>query len=335
MNVQAPYRKYADLLADYFPYKVQKLPVDGGFTCPNRDGTKGRGGCSYCLNSSFHPAYGQSSLSITEQLEKGKRFFAGHYPNMKYLAYFQSFTNTYAPLTELKRKYEEALQVPDVVGLVISTRPDCLSDEVLHYLKQLHTSSFVILEIGVESCDDQILKAVNRCHTFSESEDAIERAAAVGIPVCAHVILGLSYFGTYTAREEALCLSKMPISSVKIHQLQILRGTKLAHLYDETQRQQTGESTISQQMFSYLSLSKYIDELGVFISHLRPDIAVERLVSQSPSELLIAPRWGMKPEAFQLCFEKHLTENGLFQGKFYDSFLRNVANKRTSNDIQY
>ena len=321
MNEQAPYRKYADFLAEYFPFKVQKLPVDGGFTCPNREGTKGRGGCSYCLNSSFHPPYGKSSLSITEQLEEGKRFFAGHYPYMKYLAYFQSFTNTYAPLTVLKDKFEEALRVHDVMGLVISTRPDCLSDEVLHYLKQLHTNSFVMLEIGVESCDDQILRAVNRCHTFSESEDAIERAAALGIPVCAHIILGLSHFGTYTAREEALHLSKTPISSVKIHQLQILRGTKMAHLYDEIQRKETSESTFCQQLFPCLSLSKYIDELGVFISHLRPDIAVERLVSQSPSELLIAPRWGMKPEAFQSHFEKHLTDNGLFQGKFYDSFL--------------
>lgn len=335
MIVQTPYRKYADLLAEYFPYKVQKLPVDGGFTCPNRDGTKGRGGCTYCLNSSFHPAYGPSSLSITEQLEQGKRFFAGQYPNIKYLAYFQSFTNTYAPLAELKLKYEEALRAPDVVGLVISTRPDCLSDEVLNYIQQLHKRSFVMLEIGVESTDDQILKAVNRCHTFSESEDAIGRAVALGIPVCAHIILGLSHFGTYTAREEALHLSKTPISSVKIHQLQILRGTKMAHLYDEVQRKQTSEPTYCQQMFPCLSLSKYIDELGVFISHLRPDIAIERLVSQSPSELLIAPRWGMKPEAFQLLFEKYLIDNNLFQGKFYDSFLCEVANKRTNNDKQY
>ena len=317
MNEQALYRKYADLLAGHFPYKVQKLPVDGGFTCPNRDGTQGRGGCLYCVNRSFHPSYGKPGLTITEQLERGKAFFEGQYKEMKYLAYFQSFTGTYAPLEELRQKYEEALAVSDVVGLVISTRPDCLPDEVLQYLQQLSKRVFMMLEVGVESCDDAVLSAMNRQHTFAETTDAISRAAALGLPVCAHVILGLSHLGTYSASDEAIHLSKLPISSVKIHQLQILRGTKLAHVYEECQMDVKFLSTKCQMPFRGLTLSEYLDELGVFVSHLRPDIAIERLVSQSPSEMLIAPRWGVKPDAFQLFFEKHLTEKGLLQGKFY------------------
>ena len=294
------YRKYADFLSQHFTYKVQKLPVDAGFSCPNRDGTKGRGGCTYCVNRSFHPDLGKTS--IREQLEAGKRFFDGQYSDMKYLAYFQSFTNTYAPLEELKRKYEEALAVEDVVGLVISTRPDCLGDEVLGYLEDLHQHTFVMVEVGVESTDDAVLKAVNRCHTFADSEEAIRRTAACGIPVCAHIILGLSQFGTLSTRDEALRASKTPISSMKIHQLQILRGTKMANIYAD---------------FPPLSLPKYLEELGDFISHLRPDIAIERLVSQSPSDLLIAPHWGIKPDAFQQLFEKYLREKEFYQGKFY------------------
>lgn len=317
MRKAALYRKYSDFLAGYFPYKVQKLPVDGGFTCPNRDGTRGRGGCAYCVNRSFHPSYGKAGLTITEQLVRGKEFFAGQYKEMKYLAYFQSFTGTYAPLDVLRQKYEEALSVPDVEGLVISTRPDCLPDEVLYYLQQLSKRAFVMLEIGVESTDDAVLRAMNRQHTFAETEDAISRAAALGIPVCGHVILGLAHFGTLLAHDEAARLSKTPISSVKIHQLQILRGTKLAHLYEESQQNVNKLSTFCQLGFHPLSLTEYLDELGDFVSHLRPDIAIERLVSQSPSDMLIAPRWGVKPDAFQLLFEKHLTENGLFQGKFY------------------
>ena len=309
MNEQALYRKYADLLAGYFPYKVQKLPVDGGFTCPNRDGTRGRGGCAYCVNRSFHPSYGKPGLTISEQLERGKEFFTGQYKEMKYLAYFQPFTGTYAPLEVLRQKYEEALAVSDVVGLVISTRPDCLPDDVLQYLQQLRKRVFVMLEVGVESTDDAVLRAMNRQHTFAETADAVSRTAALGIPVCAHIILGLSHFGTYTASDEALALSKLPISSVKIHQLQILRGTKLARYFEDNQA--------SNDAFHGLTLWEYLDELGDFVSHLRPDVAIERLVSQSPSDLLIAPRWGLKPDVFQLLFEKHLSENALFQGKFY------------------
>jgi len=307
-NMDTPmlYRKYADLLAEFFPYKVQKLPVDAGFTCPNRDGTKGRGGCTYCVNRSFHPAYGKSVLPIREQLERGKAFFAHQYPEVKYLAYFQSFTGTYAPLSELQQKYEEALDTTDVVGLVISTRPDCLSDEVLEYLEQLNQRTLAMLEIGVESTDDAVLKAVNRQHTYAETEDAINRAIAHGIPVCAHVILGLGSFGTLTVSEEALRLSKLPISSVKIHQLQVLRGTALAKIYRE-----------NPQALHTFTLDEYLDELGVFVSHLRQDIAIERLVSQSPSDLLIAPRWGVKPDAFQKLFENYLVEKGIWQGKFF------------------
>ena len=192
------YTEYGEFLRRAFPFKVQKISVNAGFTCPNRDGTKGWGGCTYCNNQTFNPAYCRTEKSVAEQLEEGKRFFARKYPDMRYLSYFQAYTNTYGELDDMMRKYEEALAVPGVVGIVIGTRPDCMPQPLLDYLAGLARRVFVMVEYGIESADDSTLARINRGHTFAETEEAVRRTAAAGIPVGGHVILGLPGEGHVT-----------------------------------------------------------------------------------------------------------------------------------------
>jgi len=310
------YEKYADLLHQYFPYKVQKLMLDAGFTCPNRDGTKGRGGCTYCVNKSFNPQYSDSKTSIATQITRGKKFFEGRYSDMRYLAYFQSFTGTYAPLDVLRSKYEEALAQSEVVGLVISTRPDCVSDEVLDYLAELAQCTFVMVEYGVESVRDEVLQGINRQHTYAEAVDAMKRTHERGLLMGVHYILGLPHGNTDLLKdsvevleeryaEEALEISRNPIQSIKIHQLQVLKGTLMNQ-----------EFTSCPEEFPLLHLDTYLQVLAVFIAHLRRGIAIDRLVSQSPPGLLVAPRWGLKPDNFALRLEEKMREKGVYQGKY-------------------
>ncbi|KAA6306046.1 Biotin synthase, partial [termite gut metagenome] len=185
------YRDFSEFLGHYFIYKVQKISLNAGFTCPNRDGIKGYGGCTYCNNQTFNPEYCNTEKTITRQLEEGKRFFSRKYPDMKYLAYFQAYTNTYAEIDKLKRKYEEALNTDRVVGLIIGTRPDCMPDSLLRYLEELNKSTFLLVEYGIETINDETLKRINRGHTFADTREAIERTAACGILTGGHVILGL------------------------------------------------------------------------------------------------------------------------------------------------
>ena len=179
MNREMLYNDLSGFLAMHFPCKVQKISINAGFTCPNRDGSVGYGGCTYCNNQTFNPAYCHTGKSVTQQLEEGKRFFVRKYPEMKYLAYFQAYTNTYGELEELKRKYEEALMVEDVVGLVIGTRPDCMPISLLDYLEELGKHIFVLVEYGIESTDDETLRRINRTYfcRFCRgcSEDCRER----------------------------------------------------------------------------------------------------------------------------------------------------------------
>ena len=185
------YNDYGTWIRRQFPYRVQKISIDAGFTCPNRDGRISTGGCIYCDNRTFNPSYCQRRHSVTQQLEEGKRFFAHKYPDMKYLAYFQAFTNTYAPLSQLKALYEEALQVDDIVGIVIGTRPDCVSDELLDYLAELNQRTFVLVEYGIESANNDTLLRINRGHSFEQSQEAIQRTKQRGLLTGAHIILGL------------------------------------------------------------------------------------------------------------------------------------------------
>ena len=300
------YNDYPTYFRTLFQERVQKLSIDGGFTCPNRDGSKGVGGCSFCNNESFNPGYCRAVRGITEQIEEGIRFFARKYKGQKYLAYFQAYTNTYGELEELKRKYEEALAVADVVGLVIGTRPDCMPDDLLDYLEELNKRTFVWIEYGIESTDDETLRRINRGHTFAEAEDAIVRTARRGMPVGGHVILGLPGEEREALIKQAEQLSRLPLTTLKLHQLQLIRGTRMASEYEKTP-----------ELFHLYSADEYIDLVIDYIEHLRPDLVLERFVSQSPKELLIAPDWGLKNYEFTEKVKKRMNERNAWQGKYY------------------
>lgn len=293
------WRDYGDFLREQFPYKVQKISVNAGFTCPNRDGTKGSGGCTYCNNRTFNPEYCRPVLTVTEQLEQGKRFFGRKYKDMRYLAYFQAYTNTYGDEEQLMRRYEEALSVPDVVGVVIATRPDCVSDTLLERLAELRRRAWVMVEYGAETACERTLRLINRCHTWTETVDAVERTAAAGIECGAHFILGLPGEDEDTMMRTVEAINGLPLSTVKFHQLQVIRGTELAR------QLQAGEVEVIRW-----TAEEYAQVCARVLQRLRHDIAVERFVSQSPAELLIFPRWGLKNYQFVNLLRKMEPEAG-------------------------
>ena len=300
------YNEFTFFLKKYFPYKVQKISLNAGFTCPNRDGTKGLGGCTYCNNQTFNPEYCKTEKSVTRQLEEGKQFFAHKYPDMKYLAYFQAYTNTYAELEGLKGKYEEALSVDGVVGLVIGTRPDCMPDPLLRYLEELNKHTFLLVEYGIETTRDVTLKRINRGHTYADTVETVNRTAACGILTGGHVILGLPGETHDEIIAQAAELSRLPLTTLKMHQLQLIRGTKMAREFE-----------CRPEDFHLFSVDEYIDLVIDYVEHLRPDLILERFVSQSPKELLIAPDWGLKNYEFVVRLQKRMKERGAYQGKAY------------------
>lgn len=295
------FNDYGSWMRSRFPYKVQKLSIDAGFTCPNRDGRLSRGGCIFCDNRTFNPPYCDSHKSVSQQISEGKAFFGRKYSGMKYLAYFQAFTNTYAPLTTLKRLYEEALQDPDIVGIVIGTRPDCVSNELLDYLAELNTKTWVTIEYGVESANNLTLRRINRGHTFECSVEAIRKTHERGLTVGAHIIIGLPGEDAEESLRQAPIISSLPIDILKIHQMQIIRGTRLASMY-------------AAEPFHLYSVDEYIRLIANYLQRLRSDLVIERFVSQSPAELLVAPRWGLKNHEFTHLLIKYLAARGIHQG---------------------
>ena len=301
-KVNTPYYyDYGTWIRSRFPFRVQKISVDAGFTCPNRDGRLSTGGCIYCDNRTFNPSYCQRQDSITRQLEAGKQFFARKYPEMKYLAYFQAYTNTYATIDRLRQLYEEALQVEDVVGIVIGTRPDCVSDALLDYLEYLNQRCFLIVEYGVESANDDTLRRINRGHTFEQSRLAIEKTHQCGILTGAHIILGLPGEDAAENLRQASVISALPIDILKIHQMQIIRGTRLADEFE-------------QKPFHIYDIDEYIRLIAHYIQRLRKDLILERFVSQSPKEMLIAPHWGLKNHEFTDLLNNYLKAHDIHQG---------------------
>ena len=304
MTERKRYREFGDFLRERFPFKAQKIAINAGFTCPNRDGSKGRGGCTYCNNQTFNPGYCQTDKSVADQLAEGVRFFSRKYPEMRYLAYFQAYTSTYGEQERLERLYEEALSYPGVVGLVIGTRPDCVPDRLLDYLARLSEQVLVLVEYGVESTLDRTLRRINRGHDFAEAEEAIRRTAARGIAVGAHLILGLPGESRDEILGHADRLSELPLTTLKLHQLQLIRHTRMAL---EFERQP--------EDFHLFTVDEYIDLAIDFIERLDPAIALERFVSQSPKELLIAPDWGLKNYEFTARVNRRLAERDSWQGK--------------------
>lgn len=301
------YNDFSGFLKRYFPGKIQKISVDAGFTCPNRDGTKGYGGCTYCNNRTFSPVYCEREKSVRQQIEDGMAFFARKYPSMEYLAYFQAYTNTYADPSQLISLYEEALSVPGIRGIIIGTRPDCMPDSLLDKLEELSHNRFVLVEYGIESTDDRTLERINRGHTFEESADAVTRTAARNLSVGGHLILGLPGETDENILRHADILSTLPLNTLKLHQLQLIRHTSMAIAYER-----------EPEKFRLFTVDEYIGLVIRFLERLRPDIIVERFASQSPKELLIAPDWGLKNYEFANRLLSRMKELDTWQGRLYE-----------------
>ncbi len=309
MMMEKRYNDYPTYIKRTFDGRVQKLSINAGFTCPNRDGKIGTGGCTFCNNQTFNPEYCHTTESITEQLQKGIDFFAPKYKTQKYLAYFQAYTNTYAGIEYLKTRYEEALAHPQVIGLVIGTRPDCISDELLAYFKNLQNKGFYIaIEYGLESTNDETLKLINRGHDFETSRQAIIKTAKYELPVGAHLILGLPKEDNATILSHAKAVSELPLTMIKLHQLQLVKGTVMENQYQT-----------NPEWFHLYSADEYVDLIVDFLEILNPEIIVERFISQSPRHLLTAPVWGLKNFEFVAKVEKRLRERDTKQGKRYIS----------------
>lgn len=302
MSDSKHYNDYGTWIRSMFPFRVQKISINAGFSCPNRDGRIGQGGCIYCDNRTFNPAYCNSTSSIKAQLEEGKKFFSHKYPDMKFLAYFQAYTNTYESIDKLKRMYEEALSVEDVIGIVIGTRPDCVSDELLDYLGHLNTQTFITIEYGIETANNNTLKLINRGHDFECVKQIVSKTAEKGIITGGHIILGLPGEDSEEIIRQAPLISALPINILKMHQLQVIHNTKLAQMYKE-------------RPFHLFSPDEYIELIGRYIKLLRKDIVIERFTSQSPKDMLIGPQWGMKNHEFTDKLMKYLRENNIYQGQ--------------------
>jgi len=301
------YLDYSSFIKSTFGERVQKISLDIGFSCPNRDGSKGYGGCTYCNNNTFNPDYCEPTKSIKEQLEQGIHFFSKKYKVQKYLAYFQAYTNTYSDFESLKKLYEEALNVEGVIGLVIGTRPDCISEEIINYLSELSKKYFISLEFGVESTLNKTLLEVNRCHTFEETKATYELCKNKGFHLGAHLIIGLPGETKQELLNHAIEISKLPIDSLKLHHLQIVKNSVMAFQHKQNPTK-----------FNLFSSEDYIDFITDFIGNLRPDIIIERFISETPQDLLIAPKWNnLKNFEVVAKIDKKLIEKNVWQGKFY------------------
>jgi uncharacterized protein len=302
------YKNYNQILKTEFEHRIQKISINAGFTCPNRDGSKGHGGCTYCNNQTFNPDYCKPTKTVTQQINEGIDFFKHKYEDQVYLAYFQAYTNTYDKLDKLRRIYEEALSHEKVKGIVVGTRPDCVNDEILDYFADLSKQVYVMVEYGIESTENKTLEFINRGHDYDSAVKAICDTASRGIKTGAHMILGLPHESRNIILTHAKRLSRLPLTALKLHQLQIVKGTVMAH-----------QIKTNPQWFKLYSADEYIDLVIDFLEFLNPDIAIERFVSQSPPEFLISPDWGLKNFEFVSKIEKRLEQRSTWQGKLWNA----------------
>ncbi|MFA5443777.1 MAG: TIGR01212 family radical SAM protein [Bacteroidales bacterium] len=308
------YRSFTGFFIQKYGTRLQKVVVDAGFTCPNRDGTVGSGGCTYCDNKAFHPGYSTPDKSLTQQIDEGIEFHHIRYRKAGgYLAYFQPYSNTHAPLEDLRRIYKPVLEDPRIRGIVIGTRPDCINEQKLGYFRELSKEKIVMLEYGVESCYNRTLRRINRCHTWEQSVEAIQATAANGLHTGIHMILGLPGESREDMLKEAVILSKLPITSLKLHQLQIVKGTPMEKEFEKL----PGD-------FVTFTLPEYLDFVVDFLELLRPDIFIERIAGEVPPRFVNATPWGLirNVEIIRL-LEKRLEERNTFQGAKYVTPLEN------------
>jgi hypothetical protein len=303
---QKRYNSYSEYFRRTFGRRIQKVAIDAGFTCPNRDGSKGTGGCTYCNNDAFNPSYCQPQKSITQQITEGIEFHRVRYRRAtNYLAYFQAYSNTYAPLSELKKLYDEALAYPGITGLVIGTRPDCIDDEKLEYFSDLSKKHYIINEYGIESCYDRTLAKINREHTFRDSADAIMKTADYGIHTGAHLIFGLPGESEQEMLAEADIISQLPLTTLKLHQLQIFNHTQMALEYKQ-----------HPETFKLFSLEGYIDFIVRFVERLNPSIVIERFSGEAPPRFQAGSTWGnLRTDQVLQLIENEMEKRNTWQGK--------------------
>ncbi|MBK7030925.1 MAG: TIGR01212 family radical SAM protein [Bacteroidales bacterium] len=307
-NHQRRFNSYAEHFRKEFGRRVQKVTIDAGFTCPNRDGTKSTGGCTYCDNDAFNPSYCQPHKSIEQQITEGIEFHRVRYRRAThFLAYFQAFSNTYASLDELKKLYNEALAVPGVIGLVIGTRPDCIDDEKLEYFADLAKKYHIIIEYGIESCNNTTLERINRQHTFEDSVEAIKKTADYGIRTGAHLIFGLPGETRQEMLNNASLLSTLPLNNIKFHQLQIIKNTAMAADYQ-----------LNPEHYHLFSLEEYIEFIIQFVERLNPEFVIERFTSEVPPRYHVGPGWGnLRTDQIMLMIEKKMEELETWQGRLF------------------
>ncbi len=300
------FNAYSDYFKRTFGRRVQKISVDAGFTCPNRDGTLAKGGCTYCNNRAFNPSYCNPSKSIEQQVMEGIEFHKVRYRRVKdYLVYFQPYSNTYASIERLKELYEQALSVEGVVGLVIGTRPDCVDEEKLEYLAALSKKYYIMVEYGVESIYNETLKRINRWHSYEQSKEAIEKTAAYGLPVGAHFIFGLPGESRKMMLNSVKEVSSLPLTTIKFHQLQIVQGTAMAVDF--------GKHPDDYDLFSF---EEYVDFIINYVEQLNPSFIVERFAGEVPPRFLAGPGWGkIRNDQINLAIEKAMEQRDTWQGK--------------------
>ena len=303
------YNAWNEHIKQRYGARVQKVSVEAGFTCPNRDGRVASGGCTFCNNDGFTPLYLERRQSVTQQIDAGLDFLQRRYPGThRFIAYFQSYSNTYGELERLRALYQEALAHPQISGLAIGTRPDCLAQPVLEYLAELAREHIIELEIGVESCNDAVLSSVNRGHDFAASADAIARAAALGLDVTAHMLLGLPGESRASMLDGARKLSALPIRALKLHQLQLVRGTALARQWQS--------DPASVPLFDE---QECIALLCDFIERLAPHILLQRVGSEVPPSMKLAPVWNVRLSELAPRISAELARRGSWQGSHYES----------------
>ncbi len=303
------YNAYNDWVKREHGGRLQKISIDAGFTCPNRDGNLGVGGCSFCNNDGFTPSDLREQRDILDQIETGLAFMRRRYPDTTaFLAYFQSYSNTYGELEHLRTLYESALAHPDITGLVIGTRPDCLPEETLDYLAELSQRVPVELEIGIESCNDEVLRECLRGHDFACTRDAIRRAAQRGLFITGHLLLGLPRETPESLIEGAKSLAGLPIDALKFHQLQVIRGTRLANQY-----------RANPASVPLMSPDTYLDAVIDVLEHLPPQIKIQRLGSEVPPEQRVSPDWGIRLARFPAMLDARLQERETWQGRLFSS----------------
>ena len=302
------FNAYSNYFRAIYGARVQKVSIDAGFTCPNRDGSKGRGGCTYCNNDAFNPSYCKPEKSVTQQIEEGILFHKWRYKEaVSYLAYFQAFSNTYADIGKLKALYSEALSCPGVIGLIIGTRPDCIDREKLEYLRELSEKNYIAVEYGIESCYDRTLARINRGHTFGEVKEALRLTAEYGIRSGAHFIFGLPGETRNEMLDQAEIISGLPLHTVKFHQLQIIKGTKMEKEYSD-----------HPEDFELFAWDEYLSFFISFLERLNPDIVVERFTGEAPPGFLKEQRWGKKrTDQIVSIIESEMEKIDTWQGKYF------------------